>query len=53
MIATAAIACIMCKHTEMKALITGIAFQPIKEEMPYLVASMRVKITHVRHTGIQ
>ena len=31
MIATAAILCIMCKHAKLKALLTGIAFQPIKE----------------------
>ena len=30
MIATAAITCIMCKHTKLKALIAGIAFQPMK-----------------------
>ena len=30
MIATAAIVHIMCKHAKLKALITGIAFQPIK-----------------------
>ena len=49
--ATAAIAHIMCKH--LKALITGIAFQPIKGMMQYLVTSMRVKIAHARHNGIQ
>ena len=31
MIATAAIAHIICKYAKLKALITGIAFQPIKE----------------------
>ena len=31
MIATAAIVCIMCKHENLKALLTGIAFQPIRE----------------------
>ena len=30
MIATATIVCIMCKHVKLKALVTGIAFQPIK-----------------------
>ena len=30
MIATAEIVCIMCKHAKLKALLTGIAFQPIK-----------------------
>ena len=30
MIAIAAIAHIMCKHAKLKALITGIAFQPIR-----------------------
>ena len=30
MIATAAITHIMCKHAKLKALVTGIAFQPIK-----------------------
>ena len=30
MIATAAIGHIMCKHAKLKALVTGIAFQPIK-----------------------
>ena len=31
MIAAAAIVCIMCKHAKLKALLTGIAFQPIKQ----------------------
>ena len=31
MIATAAIVCIICKHAKLKALLTGIAFQPIKQ----------------------
>ena len=31
MIATAAIVHIMCKHAKLKALLTGIAFQPIRE----------------------
>ena len=31
MIATATIVCIMCKHAKLKVLLTGIAFQPIKE----------------------
>ena len=31
MIATAAIVCIMCKNAKLKALLTSIAFQPIKE----------------------
>ena len=31
MIATAAIAHIVCRHAKLKALITGIAFQPIKQ----------------------
>ena len=31
MIATAAIVHIVCKHAKLKALITGIAFQPIKQ----------------------
>ena len=30
MIATSAIVCNMCKHAKLKALVTGIAFQPIK-----------------------
>ena len=30
-IATAAILCILCKHAKLKALLTGIAFQPIRE----------------------
>ena len=30
MIATAAFVCIMCKHAKLKALLTGIAFQPIR-----------------------
>ena len=30
MITTAAIVCIMCKHSKLKALVTGITFQPIK-----------------------
>ena len=31
MIATAAILCIICKHARLKALLTGIVFQPIRE----------------------
>ena len=31
MIATAAIVHMVCKHAKLKALITGIAFQPIKQ----------------------
>ena len=31
MTATAAIVCIVCKHATLKALLTGIAFQPIRE----------------------
>ena len=31
MIATAAMVCIMCKHAKLKALPTGLAFQPIRE----------------------
>ena len=31
MIATAAVVCIICKHTQLKALLTGIAFQPVKQ----------------------
>ena len=31
MIATAAIVHIVCKHVKLKALLTGIAFQPIRE----------------------
>ena len=31
MIATTAIVHIMCKHTKLKALLTGIVFQPIRE----------------------
>ena len=31
MIATAAIVHIMCKHAKLKVLLTGIAFQPIRE----------------------
>ena len=31
MIATAAFVCIMCKHAKLKALMTGIPFQPIRE----------------------
>ena len=31
MIATAAIIHLICKHTKLKALLTGIAFQPIKQ----------------------
>ena len=30
MIATVVITCIICKHAKLKALVTGIAFQPIK-----------------------
>ena len=30
MIATASIVHMMCKHTKLKTLVTGIAFQPIK-----------------------
>ena len=53
MIATAAITCIMCKHAKLKALVTDIAFQPIKGQKQYLVASMTVKIAHTRHKGTQ
>ena len=31
MIATVAIVCIICKHAKLKALLTGIAFQPIRQ----------------------
>ena len=31
MIATAAIIHLICKHTKLKALLTGIAFQPVKQ----------------------
>ena len=31
MIATAEIVCIICKHAKLKALLTGIAFQPIRQ----------------------
>ena len=31
MVTTAAIVCIICKHAKQKALLTGIAFQPIRE----------------------
>ena len=31
MIATTAIVCIICKHAKLKALLTGIVFQPIKQ----------------------
>ena len=31
MIATAAIVHIICKHAQLKALLTGIAFQPVKQ----------------------
>ena len=31
MIATAAIAHIVCKQTKLKALLTGIAFQPVRQ----------------------
>ena len=31
MIATEAIVCIICNHIQMKALLTGIAFQPVKQ----------------------
>ena len=31
MIATAAIVYIICKHTQLKALLMGIAFQPVKQ----------------------
>ena len=31
MIATSAIVCIACKHVKLNALLTGIAFQPIRE----------------------
>ena len=31
MIATAAIVHIVCKHAKLKAFLTGIAFQPIRE----------------------
>ena len=34
MIATAAIARIVCKHAKLKALLTGIAFQPIRGTDP-------------------
>ena len=33
MIATAAIVCIVCKHAKLKALLTGIAFQPKTEAL--------------------
>ena len=29
MIATAAIVCIICKHAQLKALLMGIAFEPV------------------------
>ena len=31
MLATAAIIHLVCKHTKLKALVTGITFQPIKQ----------------------
>ena len=31
MIATAPIVHLACKHTELKSLLTGIAFQPVKQ----------------------
>ena len=31
MLATAAIVHLVCKHTKLKALLTGIAFQPVKQ----------------------
>ena len=51
MMAMAAIVHIVCKHAKMKALVTGIAFQSIKKQMSYLVASIIVKTVHAKHNG--
>ena len=51
MIATAAIVCIICKHAKLKALLTGIAFQPVGQQMLYLLyllyVIMRVNIANL------
>ena len=36
MIPTAAIVHIVCKHTKLKALMIGIAFQPIEQNRGYI-----------------
>ena len=53
MIATAAIVCIICKHAQLKALLMGIAFQPVNKQKLYLVAIMRMNIANVQHSGTQ
>ena len=51
MIATAAIVHIVCKHTKLQAILTGIAFQPTNKQKLYLV--MRMNIASVLHNGTQ
>ena len=53
MIATAAIVCIICKHAQLKALLMGIAFQPVGQTEVMLIAIMRMNIANVQHIGTQ
>ena len=51
MITTVAILCITYKHAKLKALLTGITFQPIRQQMLYL--AMKMNIANVQHNGRQ
>ena len=53
MIATAAIVCIVCKHAKVKALLTGIAFQPIRETDTIFGSNNEMNIAIVMCNGTQ
>ena len=51
MIATAAFIHIICKHTKLKALLTGITFQPVKQTE--VIIGLRKEQKTTLHNGIQ
>ena len=53
MITTAAILHIWCKQAKLKALVTGIALQPIKGTDAIFSSINDSEIAHARHNGTQ
>ena len=51
MLATAAIIHLVCRHTKLKALVTGITFQPIRQTEALIDKENIYRI--VQHNGIQ
>ena len=51
MVATAAIVCIVCKYAKLKALLKGVAFQPIRQTDALF--GKKMNSANVQHNGTQ